>query len=339
MGHIIKILSVIMLLFLLAKADCYPQELKRSAQSTMTFLSIDPIAHSVGMGSAATCLDSSVNSLFHNPAGIAPISGVSVGINYTMWLTQIKQYALGLVYDAGNWGTFGSSFMIMDNGDIPRTIPDESRQGYHYDGTFSVIQLAFGIAYARHITDRFSIGGQLKYIYQDLGPTDIISQAGVSNYDTLYGITNRASRMALDFGTIYYTGFKDLRLGISLRNFGTSVKYAYDAYELPIVVNVGIAMNLLSLFSKLQNQSLQMCVEAVHPNDYSDRIHVGLEYGFRELFYLRTGYRFNYDEGNFSAGVGLSQNIIDLTMKFDYAYSYYGKVFGSVHRLSLSFEL
>jgi len=318
--------------------SCHSQTLKRSAQTTMTFLNIDPVARSVGMGSTATCMDSDANALFHNPAGLAAISGVALGLNHTQWLAEIKQYAFGLVYGAGNWGTFGTSFIIMDNGDIPRTIPDASSQGYHYDGTFSVIQLMAGFAYARHITDRFSIGGQLKYVFQDLGSTDILSQASVSGYDTLYGTKNCASRIALDFGTIYYPGFKDLRLGISLRNFAASVKYAYDDNELPLVVKVGIAMNLLSLFSQLENQSLQMCVEAVHPNDYSDRIHVGLEYGFHELFYLRTGYRFNYDEGNLSAGVGFSTNVIDLSMKFDYAYSYYGKVFGAVHRLSLGFK-
>ncbi len=335
----LKFSSALLFLVVLLEDNVYGQELNRSAQATMTFLNIDPVARSVGMGSAATCLDGNTGALFHNLAGLAAVSGVALSVHHTDWLVETKQYAFGLVYGTKNWGTFGSSLIVMDNGDIPRTIPDASSQGYHYDGTFSVIQLAVGVAYARRITDQFSVGGQLKYVLQDLGPTDIMSQTGVSNYDTLHDVQNRASRVALDFGTMYYPGFKDFRLGISLRNFATSVKYAYNDYELPLVVQVGIAMNLLSLFSTPENQSLQACVEAVHPNDYSDRVHVGLEYGFRQFCFLRAGYRFNYDEGGFSAGLGLSSDILKSMVDFDYAYSYYGRVFGAVHRLSLGFKL
>lgn len=323
---------------LLAVSVAHSQDFKPVGQSTMTFLKIDPVARSVGMGEASTCMDKDVNALFHNPAGIASVSGSAISLNHTQYIADMRLYGVAAVYNHSLLGSFGASFLYMDNGEFTRTTPDASEKGYHMGDSFTANQLAAGIGYGRQITDKFSIGGQVKYAHQDLGPANIIEQT-VESIDTLTNTENKEGVFALDFGTLYYTGFKDLRVAMSFRNFGPSVKYGYESFQIPLLLRIGVAMNVLSLFSDMEGQSLEMAVEASRPNDYSERINVGWEYSLQSLFYVRAGYRFNYDEGGLSAGFGLSPIVINLNFRFDYAYTDYGDILGAVHRVSFGFGL
>ena len=334
----IKILYLPIVFSFLITAVGYAQQMKNVAQSTMTFLRIDPVARSAGMGEASTCMDNDVSALFHNPAGIARLKGGALSLNYNQWLADMKQYGIAAAFGHSTLGTFATSLVLMDNGEIDRTIPDASEKGFHLEDPFNVNQFAVGIGYGRQLTDKFSIGGQVKYVYQDLGPSDIIEiKANVT--DTLMNKEYKEGTYALDFGTIYYTGFKDLRVAMSFRNFGASVKYAYDYYQLPLVLKVGIAMNVLSVISNKEGQSLEMLVETVLSNDYFERMNWGWEYSFKDLFYIRAGYRYNYDEGNFTAGFGFTPTVTNMNLKIDYAYVNFGDVFGAVHRVSFGFGL
>ncbi len=330
-------LCVMMVLFGTVALTSYSQEFKRTGQSTMTFLSIDPVARSVGMGGASTSMDNDVNALFHNPAGMSRIIGGAISLNNTQWLADTKQYSIAAGYGFVGVGTFGVSLLMMDNGEIPHTIPDASRQGFHQEGTFRVTQFALGIGYARQITDKFSVGGQVKYAYQDLGPTDITWQVVSQQYDTLRGVKNDRGVLAMDFGTVYYLGFKDLRVAMAFRNFATKIRYAYEDFQLPVVLRFGMAMNVLAAIPGVEDHSLQVSVEVAHPNDYSDRVYLGGEYCFQNFFYIRGGYQVNVDEGKLSAGLGITQSAVEMVFKLDYAYTHYGEVFGAVHRLSVGF--
>ena len=125
---------------------------------------------------------------------------------------------------------------------------------------------------------------------------------------------------------------------MSFRNFASSVKYAYESYELPLTFKIGLAMNVLSLMGPEDViHSLQVAVDAVRPSDYTERIHLGAEYWFKDLFALRAGYKFNYDEEGFSAGFGVNPSFSGMNLKLDYAYSFFGDVFGSVQRISFGF--
>jgi hypothetical protein len=245
-------------------------------------------------------------------------------------------YGFSAAYGHEIYGTFGASLVYMDNGELQRTIPDNSDKGYFLAETFNVNQFAVGIAYARQQTDKFSFGMQVKYSYQDLGPTDIIDQT-VSGIDTLLNTDSKSGVPAFDFGTMYYFGYKDLRIAMNIRNFAPSVDYAFESFQLPLVIKIGVAMNMLSLWQNNEDHSLQFCMEASNPNDYSERVNIGSEYCYHDLLYLRSGYRFNYDEGGFSAGFGLSPSLTGYKVGFDYSYTDFGNIFGSISRMSLTF--
>ncbi|MBN2411912.1 PorV/PorQ family protein [candidate division KSB1 bacterium] len=322
-------------------------EFDRLGQTSMTFLDIDVGARAVAMGGAFTCMDNDVNALYWNPAGIAKIEGGSLMLNSTKWIADMNQYALSAAYGTSNLGTFGMTFLFMDNGSIERTIPSDNLElhpeGYYLDGTFNVNQWAAGLAYARQITNKFLIGGQLKYVYEDLGDADIAEpewdeEEGAYKYERVEDAQHREGTIAMDFGTIYYFGFKDFRIGMSFRNFSKTVTYGFESFNLPVNFKVSMAMNILSLFPKINNQELQLSVVASNPYDGGERVHVGCEYMFNHMIALRAGYRSNSDTGSLSAGFGLMPQVFaGKNILIDYAYSDADEVFGAIHRFSFGF--
>ena len=71
---------------------------------------------------------------------------------------------------------------------------------------------AFGLTYARPISNRFSMGGQIQYVGQKLGE----SEAAI-------GMTkNTISKFSFNFGIRFQTGFKDFTFAMAIRNLATS---------------------------------------------------------------------------------------------------------------------
>jgi hypothetical protein len=313
------------------------EEFNRLGQSTMSFLNIDVGARAVGMGGVFTCIEKDVSALFWNPAGTAKIRGGIVSINHTQWIADMKQYAFAGAYGDNNLGVFGFTFLMMDNGSIERTIPDPtSSRGFILDGTFNVAQWAAGIAYSRQLTNKFGIGLQVKYAFQNLGDAAIL----VTSQDSIgQNITNKESTIAFDFGTLYYFGFKDLRIGMSLRNFSRPVTYSYESFNLPVVFRIGVAMDILSLLPEMTDHKFQAGFEVVYPYDHGEKVQIGGEYFFKNLLALRLGYQTNTDVGAFSAGFGLTPGAFSgIDLLLDYAYSNADEAFGSIHRFSFGFR-
>jgi hypothetical protein len=73
--------------------------------------------------------------------------------------------------------------------------------------------------------------------------------------------------------------------------------------------------------------ALNISVEMNHPNDNSERLNVGGEYGFKNTLFLRLGGKFGYDEESWAAGFGLKVPVVDnYSVRFDYAYSAWGRI-------------
>lgn len=312
------------------------QPYERFAQTTMKFLVIDVGARPVSMGGAFTSVENDVTSLFWNPVGVAKIKGGALSLHHTQWFADMKQVAFAAAFGTVNMGTFGFTFMSMDNGSIERTVHDPtSYRGFVQDGTFTVNQWVAGVGYARQITDKFSVGGQVKYAFQDLG--DIVIAKSPSD-TTGSKVTNQEGAVAFDFGTLYHFGFRDLRIGMNVRNFSRPVKYDVESFNLPLTLRVSLAMDVLGLFLKSQDHSFQVLSELVDAYDGHERIHFGGEYLFKNLLALRAGYRTNTDIGSLSLGFGLLPTLFPgINLRLDYAYSDAEEVFGFIQRLSIGF--
>lgn len=332
-----SILLIAALVVLLGSRHPAHAQVVKYAQAGMAFLKIDVGTRSAAMGGTEAAVTGSVEAMFSNPAGLAMLEGGQVMSSVNNWIANIKHYGIGAAYNIDNIGTFGISLVSMDYGTFTRTVPysgfdpQKRIKGYINQGTFTVTEYAVGISYARQIATRFYVGGNLKYAHQDLGQVEI--------FDPLAGTTTtaeaRVSNIVLDFGTMYYTGFKDLRFGVTIHNFSNQSDYFDQRFELPLTFDFGVAMDLLMLVGGESPNSLTLAVDAVHPRDYSERIHVGMEYAFQDMLFLRGGYKFNYSEQSLTAGAGVNVGVDNFRLKAGYAYTAFGRFFGAVHRVSL----
>ena len=100
---------------------------------------------------------------------------------------------------------------------------------------------------------------------------------------------------------------------------------------------IGVAMDAFDFLEGMnpEEHSLMVAVDAIHPRDYSERVHLGGEYWFRKMFAVRAGYKFNYDIEGLTAGLGFKIDISSVNLRIDYSYSDI-EVFDSVNRFAVA---
>ncbi|GAB1349697.1 PorV/PorQ family protein [Ignavibacteriales bacterium] len=308
------------------------------AQAGMKFLSAPTDARATGMGESFTAVTSNSAALFYNPATMAfgdTKGDVSAGVN--KWIADINYVYSSFSFQPSDpaWGKFGASVMAVNYGDLLMTVVDGSTErGYRDVGTFSPTAIAIGVGYANALSEKFSVGGQVKYVRQNLG----VSPITFDNTGKMVTEENSLSTLAFDFGIFYKTGFKSLNFGMSVRNFSTEIKYKEDGFQLPLNFKIGVAMDLIDLIPDLAKQhSFLLAVDVSHPRDYPEQLYVGGEYNFMKWVYLRGGVSFPNDEKKYSLGFGLKPQLEGIKMAIDYAYTPFG-IFSSVHNFTVRFE-
>ncbi len=310
--------------------------IKKTGQTAFNFLQIPVSPKAVGLGNAYTALSQGVQSVFSNPAGLTEMAtDFEFFVSSTQWIADIKYLAGAAAWNSGNYGAVGLSFVIVDYGTIrgaslvPSANAGSNPFGYKLTGDIkNVGAYSFGLTYVKAVSTKFSIGGTVKYVGQQLGQS--IDENGVAS-------NNNASKLAFDMGVKYFPGIESLRLGMSMRNFSTPVKYHSFESPLPLAFSVGLGMNLMDLINGdlSQDNALLISTEFIHPSDYTDRINTGIEYTFMKMVSLRAGYETNHDILSWSGGIGLGTSIGDSRIEIDYSYSH-AKYFDSVNRFALN---
>lgn len=314
---------------------------KRSGQAAMPFMALGSGGRSMAMGDAVTAQVKDASALFYNPAGIAYVEGTSVVLGSMNWLLDTKIHSGAVAHTLGGIGTFGLSFMTFDYGDpIYATEIDATAEfGYSEIGTMEPSEYVVGLGYGRQISSQFAIGGQVKLAHQDLlGGTGVKTRIAFETGTGWVQEEHDASKtvIAFDVGTIYNTGFRDLTLAMSFRNFGGEVKYEREAHDLPITVRLGLNGDIFKLLEMNQDgQALTLNVDYLHPRNWSEQINAGLEYSLSNMFYLRGGYKFNYSSEGLTLGAGVKL----AGVRVDYAYKDTADtLFDAVHVYSLGFD-
>ena len=282
----------------------------KSGTVAAQFLKIDVGGRAIGMGGAYVGLADDISAIYWNPAGLSQIkSRGAATFGYTKWLADTRFHFIAVAVNAGSLGTLGVSLFSL-------TMPDmEVRTEFEPEGTgeyFGALDMALGLTYARSITDRFSLGFSGKYIRQQI-----------------WHMT--ASAVACDIGLLFKTDWDWLTLGMSISNFGPKLQYSgkdvfvnydydpdqwgdsetifadlqTDRWDLPLLFRFGMAM-------KIVDQDLNQVIttiEARHPNDNTESLSMGLEYGFMRRFFLRGGYQ-NLFEADSERGLALGGGVV-----------------------------
>jgi hypothetical protein len=288
------------------------------------FLEIGVGPRGVAMGEAVVAATEGIESLYWNPAGLRTITGPTAFFSYGTWPAEISHqfvgYAMRPTFIQGIIGvsvtTLSMDPMPVRTADVPGGVGTE----------FDCSDMAVGFSYARDFTDRFSAGGTLKWIHSSLGDLSVLGVEGLDDYtiDTVVG----------DFGTLYDTGFQSLKIGLFIQNMGPEATFRAEPVPVPTAFKFGVSMRVLDT----PGQQIQVAAEFRHPSDTSEKVNVGAEYSLNRTYFVRAGYRLDYDEESFTAGGGAKVVLGALgRAAVDYSYSDMGNL-GGVHRAGVTFE-
>jgi hypothetical protein len=331
-----KIIILVLILTCSSVLSVRAAENKKIAQTGFQFLSVSCDAKASAMAGAVTSTELQSNALFYNPAAMANMPGFfSASFSQNKWIADIDYNAASLAVNPfkGQYGVFGLSVLSVDYGDLIGTRVDQnpaSSSGFVETGAFSPSAMAIGFGYAKALTDRFSVGGQVKWTHQELGENEIMLADGSRST-----LKNELSPLGFDFGTLFKTGFKSLAFGMSVRNFSQEIKFQEEGFQLPMIFQMGISMDLMDLMDwHGVKQNLLLSIDATHDRSHSEQLIVGLDYTLMKMLSVRGGYVSNNDEDSISYGLGVSY----MGAVIDYAYTPFG-IFDSVQRFTVRFSL
>lgn len=325
-----KILTFIVLTSFL---NVFSQTKVGSTAAPFLNIGVGPRAISMGGGFSATAND--VTALYWNPAGISRTENNEAMFAHTSWFADITFNWAGAKVNLGDLGAVGLSVTYLDYGKMEVTTLREQ------DGTgefFTAKDMSLALSYAYNLTDRFSIGGSVKYINQSIW-------------------NSSANAIAFDLGTLFYSEIFNMRIAATISNFGTDMQLSgkdllvlydidpniygnndqilanlrTDSYPLPLLFRVGVALDLLNT----PMNKITVGVDALHPNDNSESLNVGAEYTFNNFLALRAGYKNlflkNSEEG-LTLGVGVKYDFYPgFGINFDYAYQDFGILKNTQH--------
>ena len=339
---------VLFLVFLLLFASNMQGWAKKNkvAQSGMTYLGISMGARETAMGDAGTASVVGIQGMWHNPSVIADIERAAISVNQVDWLVDTRLYGVAFGYSLGRWGTIGVDVTYMDFGEImgtQRVDKTVDPRGFLLTGDIGVEDYAIGVAYARRINDKFALGFKIKRLHENLGRASYVvdeyedpeTGGKIRQYnDKVWSLND----WGMDFGTIYYVGWKSLTLAMTMQNLSRDMKYWYEEFQAPMVLRMGIAMDAVDMWDEgNENLDLLISVDALHPNDHTERMHLGSELVVMQRFAFRGGYKFNHEVESLTFGIGVNFQFGDFTGYIDYAYVT-ANYFSDINRFSLSFE-
>lgn len=331
--------SILLLLIGFLASPGPAAEVSKTGTTAGKFLNMAIGPRTVAMGGAYTPLQNDAAAMYWNPAGIASANRYGILFTQTNWIADIKLNYIGFVAPLGSLGTMGINITAVTMGDMLETTEDFPEGT---GNTFSAGMYAFGLSFARPLTQNFAIGANLKYIREDIA-------------------NSSAQGVALDIGTIFTTPFYGVKFTTAITNFGTKMQmsgddllFQYDVdtksngtvdrlnsyleaegFDLPLRLQLGLSRD----FQIMEGQRLTLAADAALPSDNTQYMNVGSELAlFNEMVFLRAGFKtlFMRDrEEGLTLGGGLKyRGAGRLNLSIDYAFQDF-RFLGDVHTFGI----
>lgn len=299
----------------------------KTGTAGLQFLKIGVDARATGMGEAYTAVSDDISSVYWNPAGLAMRPENQIFFNHTEWVADIRYefVSASRVTDIGTFA-FTAALLWMP----PMEVTTEEAFGPTGE-EFTASDFSAGITYASEFTDRFAFGMTAKYLRQNLD-------------------TYNVHGMSVDLGSRYNTGWRNLTIGMSLRNFGPDLEYdlsdqepEYDPLELTVEeMQFQLPMNFsLGLVMDVINREKEKLIVSAQLDNCVDRMetyNLGFEYALGQ-FKIRSGYQFNLDAASYSAGFGWTIPTRTAIIDLDYSYADFGYLTESFLRTPHRFSI
>jgi hypothetical protein len=324
--------------------------------TAVPFLLIGPDSRSGGMGDVGVASSPDVNSMHWNPAKYAFIEDdMGFSINYVPWLRSLVP-DISLSYLSGylkrnDKETIGLSLRYFSLGDITFTDINSN-----VIGQYKPNELAISTAYARKLSDNYSLAISIRYIYSDLtGGQTLTGGLG----------THAGQAIAADISSYFNKDIRiskqdfDLAIGLNISNLGNKISYTETAVRDFIPINMRFGTSIGTKFDEYNSMSLNFDVNKLlvpTPPSYNDNglidggmdpdvsvvngvfqsfwdapggvkeefrelnYSVGLEYWYARQFAVRTGYFYEHptkgDRQYFTMGAGVKYSVFELDFSY-----------------------
>lgn len=317
--------------------------------TAVPFLRISPDARSGAMGDVGVAISPDANAMYWNLSKLpfAPVKS-AVSVTYTPWLKEL----VNDVFLANVSGytqldelqAISASLRYFSLGNIEFTDITGGSLGNYRPREF-----AFDAGYARKLSDHFSVGVALRYIYSNLASGQNANGQAIRAGKTVAGDVSAfyTKDFEKDDGTV-----NTLNLGLALTNLGGKVSYTQSAQNkdfIPSNLGLGAAYTVgLDEYNKLTfaldiNKLLVPTPDSARkyqekgvvdgifssfgdaPGGFKEEMQelmysVGMEYWYNDQFAVRAGYfNENKNKGNrkyFTAGIGVKYDIFGLNFSY-----------------------
>ena len=318
----------ILFFLFIASTKIFAQQFDNVGTSVANFLKIGVGSRIEAMGGAGIALVNDPTALYWNVAGLAHQEINEYTISHNDWIADVNQNFIGVGIPL-SFGTLGVQLNYVSMGNMPVTTWEKP------EGTgaqFQAFDALLGIALATRMSDKFSVGGQIKFLMEQ------ISQSS-------------ANAIAIDVGARYSTGWNGLAIGFVISNFGSEMRmYGRDLriktdpfptagsnpgdvisnleaqnWSLPLYFQIGTSMDLFNQDKIKVIGSLDYRDE----RDYKPLLLTGTEVAYDDFLYGRFGLNQRYNlygkskiSPSFGGGVKFTvPNNNNYTIKVDYSYS------------------
>jgi len=306
----------------------------------LNFLKISQGARPSGMGEAFTGIADDVNAIFWNPAGLGELTRHQVTFMHTAWMMDVNFQYLAYALPVKGAGTFGIYGVLLNAGEINKTIEDSMGQYQSTDEKAGASSIHFTAAYAKKLSDILGEGNVFSAL-----------NAGISlgfSSEEIY--TDSGSGFGADISFYYAPKYEKYSAGLIVQNAGVST----NRPGMPLTMRLGFGYRfafegILNAFSddgyfmQLDEDTAAGIDIIYYPTEALARVNAGAEKFWTLSKYhkvaLRFGYKFGYDLGiwsgfTFGAGYRLAAGV-NSAVELDYVYSPYGDL-GDSHRISIT---
>lgn len=316
--------TILIIFTVLLTVSIYPGDKSRKGTTGADQLLVPVGARSISTSGAFVATVDGLESIYYNPAGLDLSKKSEVMFSYMNYIADINMSYLAVGTNLGDFGAVGLSLKSFDIGDIPITtneLPDGT------GSTYSPSFLTIGLTYSKTLTDRVSIGTNVKFINETIGNTS-------------------ANGFAIDAG-VQYKFNDNLSIGATINNIGPNMSYSgqdlrvqtgvpgsvigapngtYEVvaenFQIPSYFQLSLAYQ--EHFDE-QNK-IMLASTFVANNALDDVFNFGLEYSYINTLFIRGGYQLVTENSEdsifgFTAGAGVNYEIgTGMGVTFDYAY-------------------
>jgi hypothetical protein len=211
--------------------------------TAVPFLTITPDARAAGMGDCGVATFADVNSMHFNPSKYAFVEKkTGLGISYTPWLRQlVPDVSLSYISVYGKINEQSTAALTMRyfslgsiqfTDDYGASLGDQKPNEFAIDG-----------AYATKLSEKFSMGVALRFIYSNLVPNLPV----IGGTQVKAGVSGAGDISAYYKDKTKFQGYKmDYAFGGCIQNMGAKISYTNSQNKdfIPTMLRLGASANL-----------------------------------------------------------------------------------------------